>query len=333
MGQALKRRGNFLVRGVCNAILLNTIYKREFDIAKTLVVAGTTRSGSTWLAEIVSAAPGCGQIFEPLSPTHVYAARKAGVTHNTFMAPSAEWPAGKGFLQQVLSGQLLTPWTTSQIPISKAKEVSCLVVKFVRANMLLGWLSANFPIKPPALIIRHPCATIASQAKKKWPGTQVNWENPFFSHYPELRERCQSLSRPEEIRAIQWCMRYYAPLSLPGVYPFVLLSYEGLVRHGEGELERLYRRWELPLPTEALAMLRRPSKTVTDESQVVLGKDPLAGWKKHLSKKEMENVLKVVSLFGLDFYTDAIEPDFERLRKSGNIVKSSAELCSGPVLR
>jgi len=335
MSQTAQRRFNFLVRGVCNSILLNTICRRDFDITKTLVVAGSSRSGSTWLAEIVSAAPGYGQIFEPLNPSQVKAARKAGIiTHDIFVDRGTDWPAGKDFMRKVLQGQILTPWTSSQIPLSKTKDISCLVVKFVRANMLLGWLCANFPIKPPALIIRHPCATIASQAKKGWPCVPLTWTSPFFTRYPELKKRCQSLVRPEEVRAIRWCMQYFVPLSQPGPYPFVLLSYESLVRHGEEELARLYGRWGLlPVPAEAFAMLRRPSKTVTGESQVVLGKDPLVGWKKYLSKMEVANILKVVDIFGLNFYTDAIEPDYERLGKSSSIVENSAELCSGPVLR
>lgn len=312
---SLKKKATFLFRGVVNTIMLNTIFNRQYDIRKTLVVAGTARSGSTWLAEIVSAHPEAIQIFEPISPTNVRAARKCGFTYDTYCEAGKEWPEGRIFLEKVLRGQVLTPWTTSQIPVSKTGKSRFLVVKFVRANLLLGWLTSNFPIKPPVLIIRHPCATIASQMHKDWiPGKKVLLSNRFFSNFPELKRECKQFNRPEELLAIRWCMRYYAPLSLPAPYPFHLLTYEGLVRHGEEEILRLFSRWGSSPPQESFALLVRPSKTVTDNSQVLMGRDPLSGWKRHLSEEQAAHILFIVRLFNLDFYSEALEPDYDRLQ-------------------
>lgn len=321
MNRSTRRKLKFLYRGACNTLLLRTLYRKKFDIRQTLVIAGTTRSGSTWLAEIVSAGTDCGQIFEPLSPEHVSAARRAGVSFDTYAENPSDWPRGKDLMEKILSGKLLTPWTTSQIPIGKARHISRVVVKFVRANLLLGWITANFPIKTPALVIRHPCATISSQMNKLWPLPTAEriLEYPYFRKIPELKDRCKRLSEPEEILALLWCMRYHAPFSLPDPHPFILLTYEGLVRQGRAELRRLYERWHLPVPPEALARLKVPSMTVTRESQVLTGKDPLTGWRKHLSKKQIENILRVVDLFGMDFYSEDVEPDYARL-ESGNIV-------------
>lgn len=312
----IKKKSTFLFRGVSNTILLNTIYKRSYNIGDTLIIAGTTRSGSTWLAEIVSAHPQAGQIFEPSSPTNVREARKCGFTFDTFLEPDAVWPAGKKFLEDVFSGRVLTPWTTSQIPVAKTRKMRFLVVKFVRANLLLGWLAHNFPIKAPALIIRHPCATIASQLYKEWiPGKKMILSNPFFQRFPEIKRKCEEFNRPEELLAMRWCMRYYAPLSLSAPYPFHLLTYERLVSHGEEEINRLFFRWGMAPTEESFSRLVRPSKTVTGNSQVVKGRDPLAGWRSHLSAEQITRIQRVVRLFNLDFYTDDLEPDQERLKR------------------
>lgn len=321
----IKKKSTFLFRGISNTILLNTIYKRQYDLKDTLIIAGTTRSGSTWLAEIVSAHPEAGQIFEPLSPTNVREARKCGFTFNTFLEPGSQWPAGKVYLDKVLRGQVLTPWTTSQIPVCKAKNIRFLVIKFVRANLLLGWLARNFPVRPPALIIRHPCAIVASESRRfPLPNIDALLKSQFFNKYPYLKERCKDLSLPEEARALKWCMRYYASLALPAPYPFVLITYEALVRRGEEELGRLYKKWGMSVSQEALARLDRPSRTVSGESQIVRGKDPLTGWKKHLTRQEISNILKVVDLFDLNFYTEDVEPNYARLLQPGNILSSES---------
>lgn len=311
-----RKKSSFLFRGICNFFLLNTLWRRQYDIRQTLVVAGSTRSGSTWLAEIISAHPNAGQIFEPISPTNVRAARRCGFTYDTFLEPHANSPTEKAYLDKVLRGQVLTPWTTSQIPINKAKHCRFLVVKFVRANLLLGWLANSFPIKPPVLIVRHPCATIASQIKKEWiPRQKMLLSNPFFDKLPALREACSRFTRPEELLALRWSMRYYAPLAQPAPFPFYLMTYEGLVRKGQEEVNRLFTNWGLTVPPASISRLIHPSKTVTSDSQVVMKRNPLSGWRKHLSKEQISNILAIVSLFGLNFYTESLEPDEERLQR------------------
>jgi len=42
-------------------------------------------------------------------------------------------------------------------------KASGLVVKFVRANTMLPWITNPFNLRVTYSIIRHPCATIASQ--------------------------------------------------------------------------------------------------------------------------------------------------------------------------
>ena len=39
----------------------------------------------------------------------------------------------------------------------------------------------------------------------------------------------------------------------------------------------------------------------------------LSKWKKYLSEKQIQRILKVVSDFGLDFYTEDIEPDYNNI--------------------
>ena len=303
-----------LVRGTINTLLFRLYFRRGFDPAKTLVICGATRSGSTWLAELVTSLPGHSEIFEPLNTVYVNEARRAGVKRNMYLTNASVWPAGEQLLKKILSGKLINPWVLSQIPVSRTLDTERLVVKFVRANLMIDWLAKQLPGQPAALVIRHPCAIIASVLKKGWaPSLKVMLSNAYFDHQPRLKQRCQNFKSKEQRAALSWCLRYHAPLSLPKPYPFVLICYERLVRNGRAELQKLFQAWDIPLTDDVLSHLSIPSDTVTADSQIIQEADPLAGWKKQLSSAQVTSILEVLAVFNMDFYSQQLEPDYDKL--------------------
>ena len=308
------RKIRVLARGVVSSVVFKLLYRKGFDSSKALIICGSTRSGSTWLAELVSSIDGHSQIFEPMHTGYVKEAKHAGIERNMFVKESEEWPQGRRFFTKVLTGKVINPWIASQIPWNKLLKTERLVVKFVRANLVLGWLSKHLDILPPAMVIRHPCAIIMSQLNKGWsPSKEVLLSNKYFDSHPKIKQACHKFDKPEERAALAWCLRYHGPLTLNKPYPFVLVCYERLVRNGEEEIKKLFDAWNLPVTQSVLDKLSKPSDTVTENSQVVSGKDPLAGWKKHLTTTEVENILAVLSVFDMNFYSDALEPNYEML--------------------
>jgi hypothetical protein len=310
----LVRKAKFLTRGIVSSMVFKLLYSGGFDPSKTLVILGSTRSGSTWLAELISSVDGVSQLFEPLNTTYVKQAGSAGITRNPFIKPDEPWETGVSFFNMVLSGRIINPWLASQISFAEALSTKRLVVKFVRANLLVGWMCKNLPILPPAMVIRHPCAVISSQIHKGWtPSLKVLLSNSYFDDYPEIRKQCERLKKPEELSALAWCLKYHCPLSLPKPYPFILICYERLVRYGIDELAELFEVWGLVITEEIVSQLNKPSKTVTGSSQVLAGRDPLAGWKNILSEDQVMNILSVLKIFEMEFYTGNLEPDYDKL--------------------
>ena len=200
------------------------------------------------------------------------------------------------------------------MPLNKIYNAKRIVVKVVRANLLLNWFANNLNVLPPALVIRHPCAIIASQMNKGWPpAKKLLLNNSYLDNYPEIKVQCEQLSHPEEFRALAWCLRYHAPLSAKRPHRFLLVCYEKLVRDGERELKKLFKAWDLPVHDETIRRLTIPSDTVEKNSQIISGKDPLAGWKNKLSEQQINNILAVLAIFKMDFYSNNLEPDYERL--------------------
>jgi hypothetical protein len=311
-----ERKLRILIRGTISALVFRMRFPAGFKSSEALLIFGAPRSGSTWLAEIVSSIPGHSQVFEPLYPLYVKEARGAGVKKNMYLEPEQKWEEGRVFLERVLSGKLMNSWLASQMPLSKVLSTRRLVIKFVRANLIAGWICENFPVKPPALVIRHPCAVVSSLLQKNWtPGKDVLLANPYFVRHPEIRQRCVDLSTAEEMNALAWCLHYHAPLSLPKPYPFVLLCYEKMVRDGAYEIGRLFEEWNLELTEDIIRKLNKPSDTSTPTSQIMYGSDPLAGWKKRLSHEQIERILGVVDIFGMNFYSEKMEPNYARMAR------------------
>jgi len=309
-----KRKLEILFRGAVNTVIFKLFFNKGFDPSKTLIVCGGMRSGSTWLAEIISNLPGYSQIFEPLNVKYIKETKESGFKVNMYLDASDEWDKGIPLFDKILKGKLINTWTTSQIKVSDVLKTKNIVVKMVRANMLLGWFLHHFKVRPPVLIIRHPCAIVSSVMSKKWiPNKKLLLSNDYFKKHPEMHEKCKHLSEPEELATLRWCLQYHTPLSLNKPYPFILVCYEQLVRDGAKELKRLFDLWGLGITDDIIASALKPSHTVTSNSAVATGKDPLMGWKKKLTQQQISNILDVVKLFSMDFYTEDVEPDYLRL--------------------
>ena len=207
------------------------------------MIFGSIRSGSTWLAEILSSPAGHVQIFEPLHPEYVAEVKKYVPEWNQYVPEHQEWPEGKIFFNKIVSGKVINPWIMSQANLLKIINAKRIVVKIVRGNLLLEWFSNNVTSLKPLLVIRHPCAIIASQLNKAWP--------------------------PGELAALAWCHRYHGPLMATKPYSFVLVSYENIVRNGPQELNKIFDAWNMPVDQKAVSQLSVPSDTVTSSSQVV----------------------------------------------------------------
>lgn len=319
-------------RAALNPLLLRAFAKGHYDLRDTLVVAGGPRSGTTWLAELVCAAvPRSAMLFEPLHVGNVPAAAVAGFQWRTYLEPGDGWPEGEAFLQRALEGRVINWHTTSHVALRRAIGVKRWVVKLIHGNLLLTWLADRFPIRPPALIIRHPCATVASRGGQGWKPLSHPPRIPeFLATHPQFLPVLDRLTDVVEYRAALWCIDYYVPLTSPRPYPFHLVTYEQLVRNGDETLGQLCDVWDIDMSATARKKLHVASQTTKKDGGIYAGTDPLAKWQTLLSTNQIDKIFRVVEAFGLDFYTDALEPDYTRLDSQVPLCRKTDESNSVP---
>ena len=154
---------------------------------KTIIIAGSGRSGATWLQDRIAEANGLRTIFEPLHPVGV---PEAGKFSFNYRDAAVDDPDLKKFMERVLTGNYRSLWMNYRIrpdrfnffrvgistAVFNARVLARnykkyrvqgqhgLIIKFIRANLMLPWIIGQYDVKA-LLVTRHPCAVIASRLK------------------------------------------------------------------------------------------------------------------------------------------------------------------------
>lgn len=327
-------------------------YNKNFDLKDTIILAGSPRSGTSWLMEILQVIPGYTSLFEPLNPLYLPKSFDVGFRSRTYLPPREDWPEGERYLKKILTSRPLyddnsikkgdTKKNLNKIISNYLDQLkpeilmhhlfgNKLLVKFIRLNRLLPWVAKRVQLRSMILIIRHPCAVIDSQLKTGFCGYHPT-HPPYQDIYPtrknildeasqieglsiKLLDRLKKIETREEIIAASWCLDNYVPLSCPKPYPWTVVIYEKLMKDGEKEITRLFKEiGEKNIRHSAYRHLKIPVLFQKGESEIVTKADlQLSKWKKSLSAKQIERILSIVSAFGLDFYTEDFEPDYQNI--------------------
>lgn len=298
----------------------------------TLVIVGTPRSGTTLVMELLAWLPGYTALFEPFHPVWFAGCRGAGVTEKPYLRAGEPWPEVEHYLERVFTGREIGKHyyfdTTPENVLQRVRSRR-LVVKFVRANQLLPWMTPRFEVRGRVFVVRHPGAVIASQLKSGFTG----YLRDGLDHTPtpeDLRaeatrlepdhpgtlERIGDLRTTEEVLAAIWCLDMLVPAASPELDRWYLLPYERLVKRQGAELSDLFGWLGEPVPSRALSQLERPTQVARDKEagRITDSTRQLPKWRKQLDDGTVRRILDVLGRFEIDFYDESPEPHEDRLR-------------------
>jgi hypothetical protein len=272
-------------------------------------VAGTARSGTTWLGDIIALQIPSRVLFEPFHPDLV--PEYQGFRYFQYLRPGVENLEFYAFAQKVFTGEIRNPWIDrhNERIISKFR-----LVKEIRANLALKWLHDSFPEVPILFIIRHPCAVVLSRMELGW-ATDSDIE-PFLSQ-PELLEDhlepyldlIRSAANIEEKHAVIWSVCNLVPLRQFHPGELKIVYYENLCTQPEIELPGIFEAIGYRYSGAPATSINQPSQTTRGASAVVAGTNKIGSWKRKLSRSQIDNILRVVRGFDLDhLYRDSTLP-------------------------
>jgi hypothetical protein len=294
---------------IINAVCRRLYQDEESDNIATVLIAGTARSGTTWLGELIASPFPTRIMFEPFRAS--VAKQYCRFPEFPYMRPEDENKELSAYCRRVFTGHVRHPWID--------RQVNCLrprlrLIKEVRVNFLLKWLTNQYPELNLIMILRHPCAVVQSRMEVGWPA-----DNDLHSFLSQdklvedfLKKRMLTITNartPEEKHAIVWCISYLVPLQQFGEGSLPAVFYEDLLVHPETEIPRAFSVAGMTPPPSAFKAASQPSRTAKSFSAVVTGDDQLSRWQRQLSPGQIERIQAIVRDFGLDgIYGDSTTP-------------------------
>jgi hypothetical protein len=292
---------------------LRLVIDRHADHRRSVLVAGTGRSGGTWLCDILNQRNEYRLVFEPFHPKRAPWMRPFG--ERPYLRPDAEAPEFLELARSVVTGRVRHAWTER---FNRRFVAHRRLIKEDYANLMLKWLHVNFPGMPLVLLLRHPCAVALSFVTHQYKGAVMplleretlvqDFLHPFV---PEIRKARDVFERT----LFLWCVEALVPLRQLRPGEVHVVFFENLVRSPESEIARLLAyigRSPEDLPLD-LEKLKTPSLTARRASSAVwTGADPVESWLEKVSDAQRRRALEILSLFGLDrIYGDAPLPRAE----------------------
>lgn len=275
------------------------------NIQKTILLAGSGRSGTTWVENLLNHDNSKRVIFEPFDIK-----RNRSISHwNPRQYLEAD-EAGTEYLEplrEILSGRFRSQWSDQ---FNKKIFASSRLIKAIRANFLLPWIHRTYPDLPIVFLMRHPCAVAHSRIQMGWEASLLSYQsqdalmggvlNPFRSLLSQEFDEFEK-------HILVWCVENYVPLTLMEPGSMHVVFYEDLVR--QKEIEALFKAVGESAPHLDELEMNKPSALSRHDSSINQGEDMLRSWTKKVSDDQIEKAMKLLAEFGLDkVYNRSIHP-------------------------
>ena len=274
------------------------------DHRRSVFLAGTGRSGTTWLSGLVNHDRRYRNVFEPFHPGKVEAFR--GFRSKQYLRPTDRREEFLAPARRVLSGEIRNSWMDRGGALVARRRL----IKEVRANLLLGWMAENFPGMPIVLLMRHPGAVVSSRLALGWRDNldeTMGQEELIEDHLLPMRAEILAARDPFERHLFLWCIDNYVPLRQFPPGGLHLCFYENLILDPEPELRRLFAALGRNFDEKALHRINHPSST---SRRGASGDRAVDGWRRGVTGRRLERALEILGLFGLDrVYGEGPLPD------------------------
>lgn len=278
----------------------------SFDLAgdDVVLISGSGRSGTSWLANICNFQNDFRYLFEPLNP--VFLNQK-----------KVKWclSAGDEFcaLALPLQGEVSNSWVNSRNNKLIARR---RLIKEIRSNFMLSWVIKNAPKTKVLVMLRNPLAVAASRKKldQRKDGSDWQWlpcleqllEEPLLKevideHQFELLNKQLGQGIVMETIA-DWCINNLLALRLIKEGELKLVYYEDLLENGSDEVIEIFKfiNVEVKQNSDIERALLQRSET---SRNLIENRQLLDQWKTVLREDEISQATDLLMAFGIsDLY-------------------------------
>lgn len=232
------------------------------DPSNAALLLSSPRSGSTWLAELVTYRQRGRIIFEPFEC----------LRRGQFIPPDDEAPVFSQVFDDVIRGRVRGTWVDQ---IRATSLPTWRLVKEVKGTNLLRWVVHHRPGLPVIYLLRHPMASCYSEQVLQWNdrleatlADHALLDGPLAPWAPAMRHHAARANSFER-RLLQWCadnlMAIHAP---PANGEVLFVFYEDLVMSPATILSEIAAFLGRPFEPRAVERVEKPSRMTRRDSPV-----------------------------------------------------------------
>ncbi|OUT66954.1 MAG: hypothetical protein CBB70_09485 [Planctomycetaceae bacterium TMED10] len=263
----------YLRKKLRDILIKITLKSKRFQCADSIIIFSEARGGSTWLMEILSAAlPVCIN-WEPLHVERGVVPKPLKFGWRPFIPAS---DINKDYLRlfkEILEFKVHSDWTRTFLGIKKTIRSNFALTKFVRANLLVPYLIAQFDFKfKPVFLIRHPIDVCISRTKSFERDhvsighnitESINSER-FIEHAAFL----DTLDSDFELQIAHWCLNNCATIKKLDTNKLCVVFYSDLLLNPEKETEKILDTTGLRVFAENLNEIEYRNASYTSNSHL-----------------------------------------------------------------
>ncbi len=263
----------------------------------TVFLAGTGRSGTTWVEDIINYNNSYRIMFEPFHSKELASLKEWN--YRQYLRPDNQDTKFVGPATKILNGKIRHPWIDQ---FNRKTFTKKRLIKDIRANLILKWIKARFPRIPIVLLLRHPCAVANSKMKLGW---DTHLDDFLIQH-----ELMHDLLGPfeSEIRNANdifdkhiflWCIENYIPLRQFSKGEILVTFYENLCVNPTKESETILSFVKEESSLKVLDSFTKPSALSRNDSAIISGSDLVSSWRDNVSTNQINRAIEILSIFGM----------------------------------
>ncbi len=289
---------NYSLLGTLQALALHPLFIDTHDYRGTVILAGSGRSGTTWVQDIINYRNEYRILSEPFHPGKVGIVRH--FNYGQYLRPNNRDPKYLEPAAAILSGRVRGYWIDK---FNQKRIARRRLVKEIHVHQLLKWIKTNFPEIPMLLLLRHPCAVAHSNLQLRFEThldhllTQTDLVEDFLEPY---RRDMENASTQFEKYIFMWCADNYVPLKQFAPGEIEIVFYENLCVKPEEEIKRIFAFLGESYDSRVLQTARMPSQLARKSSAVMVGESLTDSWRKGLTRDQIQTAMEILHLFGLD---------------------------------
>ena len=271
------------------------------DHRATVLLAGSGRSGTTWLADVINHDNEYRFIGEPFTREHVKA-----VKHFARLQYIRPLDSGDEYFEAVraiLEGRIRSAWADNSNRRMIARK---RLIKDDRCTLMLAWMIRRFAGMPVVFIRRHPLAVAYSRLRSHWRvrNRDVYFRQPALmaDHLDPFRDLIAAPLSELQGHVVDWCVENLVPHKQLHAQDACFVDYETLIADRESELKRIFAYIGKPFDARVVERSKRLSVTTflgRDAAKRKASRD-MRPWHEALTTADRRGAMEIVKHFGLE---------------------------------